>query len=476
MPAGLNPLTGLPVTGPGALELPAVLISITNFPVSARPQAGLSFAPWIYEIYIAEGTTRFLATFYGDFPRYDFAVQGNCAARVDPFVKSGTLIGNWVWIDYNNDGMQSPLEPGVGGVCVRLVDAVTGQMIEQTSTDSNGFYGFNVAGAGQYQIEFTLPENTAFTLNDIGNDDQDSDVDPATARTPVFDLAADDLSWDAGLKLIFPSLGATVTPTPASGKNPQPVLPQVGPIRSGRMPYVHIRDMFPDSCLVYAGATKEIREMLRGCAIVFGSDTTDINSAFIDATKIQQIAERNKTPGREFNYASNAFTDIAPAGGTDARELKIFYSFLNQADWQFDPLSGAYLRFEDKADGSGRFYPATDRLNGRQLAFSNVIVLIANHTVVAPAIIDIDLSIGAKGYAYAFRDGQMYKIMWTTEANAYEKSTGLRRPMRFINMDGTPYPLKPGQTWMHVMTPFSYIEEKSPGVWQARFIAPKGAR
>src|SRR6187549_155304 len=45
VPAGYNPLTGLPVSDPSTLDLPAVLISITNFPPSARPQAGLSFSP-----------------------------------------------------------------------------------------------------------------------------------------------------------------------------------------------------------------------------------------------------------------------------------------------------------------------------------------------------------------------------------------------------------------------------------------------
>ena len=64
----INPLTGLPVANADNLKLPPALVSITNWPITARPQAGLSFAPFVFELYIGEGMSRFLALFYGDFP------------------------------------------------------------------------------------------------------------------------------------------------------------------------------------------------------------------------------------------------------------------------------------------------------------------------------------------------------------------------------------------------------------------------
>ena len=67
-PEGVNPLTGLTVNNAENLDLPPALVSITNFPVTARPQAGLSYSPFVFEVYIGEGTTRLLAMFYGDFP------------------------------------------------------------------------------------------------------------------------------------------------------------------------------------------------------------------------------------------------------------------------------------------------------------------------------------------------------------------------------------------------------------------------
>src|ERR1051325_7170688 len=63
-PADVNPLTGLAVQDSSLLTLPAVLVSISNMPFSARPQAGPGFAPWVYEFYIGEGATRFMNVFY----------------------------------------------------------------------------------------------------------------------------------------------------------------------------------------------------------------------------------------------------------------------------------------------------------------------------------------------------------------------------------------------------------------------------
>jgi len=64
---GYNPLTGLPLADTASLALRPLLIAITNFPPSARPQAGLSAAAQVWETAIGQGMTRFLAVYYGDF-------------------------------------------------------------------------------------------------------------------------------------------------------------------------------------------------------------------------------------------------------------------------------------------------------------------------------------------------------------------------------------------------------------------------
>src|ERR1041385_7641037 len=129
-PANYNPLTGLSVEDPALLQIPAVLVSISHFPVTARPQAGLSFAPYVFEIYITEGATRFLTTFYGQYPAPEVPITGNCEVRKDIFTQTGLLIGNQVWDDANRNGIHDAWENGIGGVCVNLYDS-NRQLLQQ---------------------------------------------------------------------------------------------------------------------------------------------------------------------------------------------------------------------------------------------------------------------------------------------------------------------------------------------------------
>jgi hypothetical protein len=207
VPPSFNPLTGLPVADPSLLDLPALLVSISHFPVTARPQAGLSFAPWVFEVYITEGATRFLTTFYGSFPDPETTVNGDCPVRGEPLQQTSNMIGNRVWLDTNSNHMQDAWERGVGGVCVTLYDE-SGTPLAQTSTDSNGYYGFNVE-AGRYILVFQKPAWMEFVQKDAGDENQDSDADPATGQTEAFDVSASLLHVDAGLIL-------TSNPFPAS--------------------------------------------------------------------------------------------------------------------------------------------------------------------------------------------------------------------------------------------------------------------
>jgi hypothetical protein len=78
-PADINPLTGLPVVSQANMERRPIVIKVTNFPRSVRPQWGLSLADHVYEYYIADAMSRFVGVFYG----YD-------ASRVGP-IRSARL-------------------------------------------------------------------------------------------------------------------------------------------------------------------------------------------------------------------------------------------------------------------------------------------------------------------------------------------------------------------------------------------------
>jgi hypothetical protein len=158
--------------------------------------------------------------------------------------------------------------------------------------------------------------------------------------------------------------------------------------------------------------------------------------------------------------------------------LNIYIAYQNQSGWFYDPLYQAYLRYVDTSeyDQAGILHADTDRLTGRQLHFENVIVLFARHEVISPTNLDIHLNKGKTGQALLFRDGQMYEIKWSTEPNEDEQTTGMKHPIQFLNLNDSPAPLKPGHTWILVVTPDSTVQEKSAGEWTLTFSQPPGAK
>jgi hypothetical protein len=460
----LNPLTGVAVEDPSLLQLPATLLSISHFPATARPQAGLSFAPYVFEIYITEGATRFLTTFYGQTPAPEVPITGNCDVRTEIFTQTNLLLGNQVWNDANQNGVHEAWEKGIGGVCANLYDA-DHELLQQTTTDTNGYYGFNVE-AGQYYIAYLKPDGMKFTKKDAWDDESDSDVDPATAWTDLLDVSSSVLSVDAGLIPFKVSTPTTDLP-PA----------KVGPVRSGRLVYADIAAFFPQSCLIYAYASPEVLAELPQCGFVFHE--IQGGGYMLDIDQMVQQTKDHYEAGKKFDYTSNIYSDEPPAGGVDASRLDVYYAWLHQSAWAYDPLYQSWWRYVDLADLKypGVLHSEVDRLTNRQLHFENVIVLFAEHEVISPTNLSIHLEEDWIGNAFLFRDGRKYDIHWSTVATDEEVESGNRKPIQFFYPDNrTPFPLKPGHTWIKVVTPLTSVTEKSTDNWLLQFSQPPGAK
>ncbi|HET6594291.1 MAG TPA: SdrD B-like domain-containing protein [Anaerolineales bacterium] len=470
-PSNINPLTGQAVEDPSLLQFPAVLVSISNMPVTARPQAGPGFASWVYELFIGEGTTRFLNVFYGNLPRNVPNVDGGCQVREEILHPHGAWIGNRVWLDENENGEQDVWEHGVGGVCVRLLSGIDRQVLAETTTDSNGYYAFEPLNTDLI-LQFVVSDDYQFTKQDIGNDDHDSDVD-SNGETKIFRADAPVDFWDAGLILLEVPLS---TPNPVvTGTPPNwfiPAEPYVGPIRSGRLTYNQIGGMFPNSCLVYASAAWDIGERLDACKIVYGVDKFTPNSALLPVSRLRELAEQSLNPRQPVNYSGNLFSEEVPSGGMPAEKIDVFYHAYTQSGWQYDPVSQTYLRWTDLADGTGTLIPATDRLTQRQMPFENVVVVFAEHERFRHNQLEINFRLGQKNRAYLFRDGQALKIFWSTQGREWETTTGLMRPMHFVDAQGNIVPLHPGRTWIHIVTPFSSVVDQGDGNWLVQFVQP----
>ncbi len=115
-------------------------------------------------------------------------------------------LGNRVWLDANENGLQDPGEVGVANVAVSLLD-ISGNIVRSTFTNANGEYYFTDLPAGDYLIQVTPPLGYAFTLRDAGSDEKDSDVNVSTGTTGIINLTAgqEDLTWDAGIVVGAPN-------------------------------------------------------------------------------------------------------------------------------------------------------------------------------------------------------------------------------------------------------------------------------
>ncbi len=140
--------------------------------------------------------------------------EKNHSVDAGVILKKGAL-GNYVWIDKNENGIQDAGEEGVNGVKVDLYND-SAQLLSSTTTSTNGgnagYYLFDKLGPGKYKVRFTLPSPAyGFTdKNQGGNSGLDSDADPISGYSDEITLAQgeENMTIDAGLiKLPLGSIG-----------------------------------------------------------------------------------------------------------------------------------------------------------------------------------------------------------------------------------------------------------------------------
>jgi len=85
-------------------------------------------------------------------------------------------IGDFVWLDDNQNGMREPGEPGVANVMVEAYSQ-TGVMVASANTDADGNYFLDYLQAQDVYLKFTPPGSYAATGSNMAPDTMDSDID-----------------------------------------------------------------------------------------------------------------------------------------------------------------------------------------------------------------------------------------------------------------------------------------------------------
>ncbi|NJN72124.1 MAG: hypothetical protein HC799_04555 [Limnothrix sp. RL_2_0] len=117
-------------------------------------------------------------------------------------------LGDFVFLDNNQDGQQNAGDTPVGGVTVELLQ--NGVVVATTTTNPDGSYLFDGLVPGDYQVQFTSPDGFVFTTANVGDDASDSDADAnGLTQTVTLQSGENNLTLDAGL-IELASLGDTV--------------------------------------------------------------------------------------------------------------------------------------------------------------------------------------------------------------------------------------------------------------------------
>jgi hypothetical protein len=142
----------------------------------------------------------------------------------DQQVGETASVGDRAWVDEDGDGIQDAGEQGLAGVTVGLQSS-DGSYDERQQTNDDGAYLFDQLPPGSYFLVFEAPPDYSIAPQDQGDDDAvDSDPDPATGETDVFDIVEAESSqiWDAGF--VPADSGPRPTPVPEVTPTPTPLI------------------------------------------------------------------------------------------------------------------------------------------------------------------------------------------------------------------------------------------------------------
>lgn len=168
-----------------------------------------------------------------------------------------------------------------------------------------------------------------------------------------------------------------------------------------------------------------------------------VTTVFGDSAAITQYRVANGEVPQRYDLTGMLFDEVAPDGGAHTPKISFNFSTSDKSDWTYDAATGKYLRWIDNAPNYDEMIPLVDRLNEKQLAFSNVIIIEANYGWYDINLFTTDILGNMAGQKAKFlRDGKLYEGSW--------RVTDPNKPMQFFDSQGNLFPLKPGNTWINI--------------------------
>lgn len=230
----------------------------------------------------------------------------------------------------------------------------------------------------------------------------------------------------------------------------------VGSVRSARLIDLEIPAMFK-AILAYSGASVGVNARIRASDFIERALSPDFgvgapifwripregvaveHTLFTSTRRLWEEATRRGI-NRPQDLRGMVFSEQLSLGGRPVSTLIVPYR-VEPVSWRYDPGSGRWFRWT-----AGQ--PHMDALTGRQLSAANVVVVYAHHQTTdiledQLGNYSIEIQIWGSGPVRIFRDGRMLEGQWQR----------FRREdmLRFVDAQGQPIPLKPGNTWFQMV-------------------------
>ncbi len=235
---------------------------------------------------------------------------------------------------------------------------------------------------------------------------------------------------------------------------------KVWPVRSARLVSIALAREY-HAALVHSGASDGIRYRLAQ-ARQAGEDFIDLDEFYHPSiftthneydwrgrksVNLRKVREYLRAHGWEkpVHLRGFYFQATPPVGGVSGVEVHIPYPACCSVTWRYNAKTGLYERYV-------RGQPHVDRKDNRIIAVSNVIIHFARHEN-TDMIEDtlgsrgIRIYLDGEGEAWIFRDGKMYRARW--------RHNHRFQMTEYLDMNGHPFPFKPGRTWIQFV-PLDY--------------------
>jgi hypothetical protein len=242
------------------------------------------------------------------------------------------------------------------------------------------------------------------------------------------------------------------------GQTPQ----MVAPIRSARWMDMHLVRMY-NGILVFGSAYDDLLKALYSaefrervliehpdtCPAICRYDPNGKNYLMTDLVALKDYLVREGIDDTRPDLSGMHFDPALPEKGDPAQQVTAKFSAAIYNRWNYDPSNGRYLRFSDidnaAQTGNEQYEALIDQNTGQQIAVENLLMVLAEYNLLVQTaqseVYDVEL-IGT-GMAYLARDGQLFNVRWVrADTNS---------PLTLVDENGSPFPFKPGQTWIEVM-------------------------